>query len=583
MTRTFAAVMCSVALAASVTARAPIAAAQTTPQTQPPRTPPRDPNAVTASATGSGRIRGRVIDAGTSRPIRRAQVTLTSDQLATRMVTSDSDGQYEFLDLPSGRFTVSANKGGYLKLEYGQRRPFQTGTPVALTSGQQQEQIDLFLPRAGAISGRITDRFGDPVIGGEIRIERYQYSADGQRRLAPVAGGATTTDDLGQFRVFGLMPGEYVVRSNIRGRPPLSAQAASAPVAGYVQTYNPGTANAVDAQPVLLALGEEVSVQFPMVVGRIARISGRVTDSSGRPAARGELTLVTRSLNGFLSGRGSGSVAADGTFSIPNVPPGDHYVQVKLSARPDGPLVNEYANVPAATAGDNIADLQIHTLPGSTVTGVVEWDGTAPRAAGAATLPLKIMTTAADGRPPLSMMVGITDPGADGAVRTGTSFRLSTIVGRNRFTVDAVPPQWMVRSITVNGVDVMTNGIDATSLVPGSELRVVLTDKITEVNGTVRNAQKASVNEYVVVVLPADPVDQDLAPRYTRALRPDQRDAFRVQALPPGRYIVAAVGPLEEGAHWDPALQAAIRNAPTSQRFTLVEGQSATLTLELMP
>jgi len=578
MTRTVTVTVCAMVLAVSAHAQVP----GTPPQ--PPRTPPRDPNAITTSATGTGRIRGRVVDAGTSTPIRRAQVTLTADQLAPRIVTTDSEGRYEFNELPAGRFTLAATKGGYLRLQYGQRRPFEPGTPVTLAPAQQLTQVDLTLPRAGTISGRVTDRFGDPVIGGEIRVERYQYSVDGQRRPSPVAGGNASTDDLGQFRIFGLMPGEYIVSANLRLRPSLSSQpGGSAPVAGYVQTYNPGTANAVDAQPVVLGLGEEAVVQFPLAVGRISRISGTVTDSAGRPAARAELTLVTRSLNGFLSGRGSGSVAADGTFSIPNVPPGDHYVQVKVAARPDGPAVNEYANVAVPTSGDHIEGLQILTLPGSTVTGVVQWDGTAPRTEGASTLPLRVIATPADGRAPLSMMTGITDPGADGSVRTGNSFRLSTIVGRVRFTVDAVPPQWMVRSISVGGVDVMTTAIDAASLGASTEVRMVLTDRVTEVTGSVRNAQAAPTNEYVVVVLPADAVESDLASRYTRALRPDQKGAFRVRALPPGRYIAAAVGALEEGAHWDPAFQATVRNAATTQRFTVSEGQTITLTLDLMP
>ena len=83
--------------------------------------------------------------------------------------------------------------------------------------------------------------------------------------------------------------------------------------------------------------------------------------------------------------------------------------------------------------------------------------------------------------------------------------------------------------------------------------------------------------------MPAERVDPDVASRYVRSLRPDQRNEFHVRGLPPGQYVAGAVQALEDGAHWDPAFQAALRNAANSRRFTLSEGQSLTLTLDLLP
>jgi hypothetical protein len=208
------------------------------------------------------------------------------------MVTTDGEGRYEFTDLPAGVFTVSVAKPGFLTLQYGQRRPFETGTPVTLAAAQALGQIDLALPQASVITGRITDRLGEPAIDAEILIERYQNSSDGQRRLNRVA--ATPTNDLGEFRAFGLMPGEYIVSAKLRGRPSLAAatgqQAAAAPLAGYLQTYHPGTPNVIDAEPVPLGLGEEANVQIALVPG--PTIAGTIIDSPGRPAAGADLMLV---------------------------------------------------------------------------------------------------------------------------------------------------------------------------------------------------------------------------------------------------------------------------------------------------
>jgi hypothetical protein len=576
MTRIATAIACALVLAASAGAQSP-----TTPQ--PTRVPPRDPTATTMPATGSGRVRGRVVYAGTSMPARMAQVTLTGDQNLRRMVTTDDEGRYEFSDLPAGTFAVTAAKPGFLTLQYGQRRPFETGRRVTLTSAQTVGQIDFALPRASVITGRITNRRGEPAIGAEITLERYQYSSDGQRRLNRVAG--VSTNDLGEFRAFGLTPGEYVVSANLRARPSLAAavgQPFTAPIQGNLQTYNSGTPNVGDAQPVLLGLGEEASVAFSIVTGSLSTISGTVLDSLGRPAAGAGLMLVISS-GSSRSGRGSGSVAADGTFSIPNVPPGEHFVQARLAPHPDRPGPPENANVPVSVSGGSVSGIQIVTAPAATLSGTVTWDGTALRAGNAATSPLRIRSSPADGRPALVGLVGVQDAAADGRVGNDNTFRLAGVLGTVRLDVDGVPPGWMVRSITAGTIDLLNGGIDAATLDGNAPVRAVLTDKVTELSGVVRNENGQPATDWVVVVLPAERVDPDIAPRFVHALRPDQRNEFRVRGLPPGLYVAAAVQALEDGAHWDPAFQAALRTAASSRRFTLSEGQAVTLTLALLP
>jgi hypothetical protein len=515
-------------------------------------------------------------------PMRLAQVTLTGDQNIRRMVTTDSEGRYEFSDLPAGTFTVSAGKPGFLTLQYGQRRPFETGRRLTLTAAQTVGQIDFALPRASVITGRITDRRGDPAIGADIVIERYQYSSDGQRRLNRVAG--VSTNDLGEFRAFGLTPGEYIVSANLRARPSLAAaigQAFTAPVEGNLQTYNPGTPNVGDAQPVLLGLGEEASVAFAIVTGSMSTISGTVLDSLGRPAAGANLMLVVSS-GSSRSGRGSGSVAADGTFSIPSVPPGEHFLQARLAPHPDRPGAPENANVPVSVSGGSVSGIQIVTAPAATLSGTVTWDGSASRTGNAATSPLRISSSPADGRPALVGLVGVQDAAADGRVGNDNTFRLAGVLGTVRLDVDGVPPGWMVRSITAGTIDLLNGGIDAAALNGDTPVRVVLTDRITELSGAVRNENGQPATDWVVVVLPAERIDPDIAARYVRALRPDQRNEFRLRGLPPGQYVAAAVQALEEGAHWDPAFQATLRNTTSSRRFTLVEGQSLALTLDLL-
>ncbi len=549
-------------------------------QTSPP-TPSRD-NVVTA-ATGTARIRGRVVHADTAAPLHRALVTLTGEQSFRRQVTTDRDGRYEFAALPAGRFTVSATKGGYLNLQHGQRRPFEPGRPLELNAAQVLSQVDLALPRAGVIAGRIVDDRGAPLVGAEITVERYQYNAEGQRRLNRVLVGSLIgplmTNDLGEFRAFGLMPGEYVVSAYVRAMPqPPGPTSPTTPSEGFLQTYYPGVASLDEAQSVPVGLAQEVPVQYALLRGRLSRITGTIVDSNGQPARGANLMLTTMSNGATASGRGIGTVAADGSFTADNVAPGEHFVQVRLTPSPTGVTVPEVANSPVSTSGADVIGLRITTSPGTTAVGRVEWEGRAPRTG--ADGPLRIVTSAADKRPAI-LGLPSSDGGANGTVGADDTFRIAALMGRVLFTPTGVPPQWTLKAVIVNGEDVTVSGADATGLGGETQVRVVLTDKVTDLTGTVRTAGGAAATDYVVVVLPESPVEAATAARYTRTARPDQRGAFRLRALPPGRYVAVAVEGLEQGSEWDPVFQATVR--PTARRFTLSEGQRLALDLELMP
>src|SRR5689334_22919708 len=97
--------------------------------------------------TGTARLRGRVLSAESGGPVRRAQVRISSQDIGSKSALTDAEGRYEFRDLPAGRFNMSATKAGYVTIQYGQTRPFESGKALDLTEGQAMDKADFSLPR----------------------------------------------------------------------------------------------------------------------------------------------------------------------------------------------------------------------------------------------------------------------------------------------------------------------------------------------------------------------------------------------------------------------------------------------------
>jgi hypothetical protein len=211
--------------------------------------------------TGSGVIRGRVTRADDGMPLANATVLLEGRALsASRTVTTDERGAFEFRDLPSGQFQVYAFKPGFLRLYYGQRIA-QNQSPAAFTlgDGQRLDSMDIALPRGAVIEGRLLDRYGDPIAGARIESMRSRY-VNGERQLVHDEGrSSASTDDLGRFRIYNLDAGAHYL---------------SAAVSDVIETdqrplvFYPGTFSSAEAQPVVLRTGQEVSgiaLQIPPV------------------------------------------------------------------------------------------------------------------------------------------------------------------------------------------------------------------------------------------------------------------------------------------------------------------------------
>ena len=87
-------------------------------------------------------------------PIRRAQVRISGPDVAPKAALTDAEGRFEFRELPAGRFTLQATKSGFVNVQYGQTRPFESGKPIELADKQALDNADISMPRGSVIAGR---------------------------------------------------------------------------------------------------------------------------------------------------------------------------------------------------------------------------------------------------------------------------------------------------------------------------------------------------------------------------------------------------------------------------------------------
>jgi len=559
--------------------------------------PPRDltgtGNGTGDQTAGTAIIRGRVVTSDNGTPVRRAQVRAQSGELrANRLVSTDAQGRFEFKDLPAGRWNLTASKAGFMTLRYGQHRAFEAGTPIEIKDGQLMERADFSLPRGAAITGRVFDEFGEAVANARVQVLRYQM-VQGTRRLNP-SGGGDQSDDTGAYRIYGLPPGDYYVSATLRGNNgPFDDP--NGDTTSYASTYYPGTGNVSEAQRITLGIGQEQpNVNFALQPVRTVKISGMALDSNGVALSNGMVNLMPAdaAAGGFAGfGGNAGRVRPDGTFSIANVSPGSYTLtavaglaggrgggggfafRIGGPGGPGGVPEMEIASMPIVVGGDDLTGLTLVTSKGASITGnVVAAEGSVAK------LSTNSIQIVAQGAQFLPGPLGGNRPAqvdADG------SFVLTNLTGQRFIRVNGLPQEWTLKSVTLNGADVTDSALEFRGSSQSSGLQIVVTDKVSDLNGKVMTARGEVTRDYTVVVFPDDPAKWTFPSRFVKTGRADQQGQFRIKALPADdRYLAVAVDYLEDGEGGDPQFLDQIKNRAT--RFSLTDGESKALDLKLV-
>lgn len=529
--------------------------------------PPPATGGAQAAPPATATVRGHVIAADTGQAIRKAQVRITSldavngRQRENRLVTTDADGRYEFANLAAGRYLITASKGAYIQLSYQQKRPDDQTHPLQIRDGQTIDRADFVLPRGAVLTGRIVDEYGDPLSNIQVAMIRAAWFNGGRRTIS--MGRVVSTDDLGEFRLFGVPPGDYYVQATWRSQTPVPPPAARAEDnTGYAQTFFPGVADAGKAQKFALNAGDMVSdLVFTMVSVKTATISGHVTNSEGRPV-QGSVMLM-RDGGGGMATMGMG-VRPDGTFAIAGVTPGNY----TLRAQPGGPA-GEIATLEIVVAGEDISDLQLVTAGPSTISGRIVID---PSATAQPPLLTLIATPSGD-----LMFGGGLQPGRMG---DDGSFELRARPGRNRIALSGGGSGWQIRSVKVGGTDATDDGVEVKPNQNVDRVEVEVTNRVTTVSGVVIDTRGEPAKNKGVLAFSQRRELWTGNARYQATGRTDDDGRYKVTGLPPGSYYIVALDRFEPGGAQDPDFLE--RMVPNGTGFSLVEAEARVIDLKVV-
>jgi protocatechuate 3,4-dioxygenase beta subunit len=509
----------------------------------------------------------RNLTAGTSRPV---------------TALTDGSGQFSFRDLAPGRYTVRAELDGYFATPLNGAAPAALTKTINVQEGKTNPPEDLVMVKGSVIAGRIRDPNGQPISG--MNVSAYRVTYTNGRKLWSVFV-QKPTNDLGEYRIYYLFPGEYYV-----GVTPRTPGAIPGPQDSWARTLYPGTTDPGTAMPIEIKDGSEVTgtdISIQTVPAGTFKISGVAINTAARP---NPATGVTdRSIASFvLSPREPGVLdsvnpptvpnalptasRANGEFELRNIRPGVYDLY------PVAPVITE----PVATAPGAVATgatlptagtfTSVQIIGGNIVTTVNSASGGQPtiRRQPTGRIPVEINRDVADLRVAVSLGAPLSGEvvvnGTGGTAIRPESIRLilrpldstpASFVGlvgiipvdaAGKFTVVSVPEarytlqvtglpaMAYVADIRQGGTSVMDNGfIHDQSATP---IQIVIDTNGITLQGTVVNADGKPAANATVVLVPPQARRQN-ALLYKNATT-NEAGTFTLRGVSPGPYTIFA-------------------------------------------
>jgi hypothetical protein len=315
-----------------------------------------------AAPETTGTVVGHVYLADTGGPARLAKVALQPVEVksddrpeaerrnehAFQIYRVGLDGSYRILHVKPGVYYVVVKQPGYLS-------PFAMFTNKQLVhpTPDDQQKIDAYLPmitvvpnntatldvrltRGASLGGTVSFDDGQPF--PDTRVTVMQKDAKGEwKELGLVSGGYT--DDLGHFRITGLLGGTYLLHVNVSIDDMYVDSVLEQPNMMSSNThysldyYSGDTARKRDAKPIDLDSSQEMSsANITIPVSKLHAVSGAIVEAkSGRAVNSGAITLT------YGDGDGQDVVSTkvesdEPVFRMPFVPEGSYTIKASDAA-----------------------------------------------------------------------------------------------------------------------------------------------------------------------------------------------------------------------------------------------------------
>jgi hypothetical protein len=477
--------------------------------------------------------------------------------------------------------------------------------------------------RGAVIAGTLRDDNGAPVSG--VLVSALAIREHTGRSVLTLSNNGVTTNARGQFRIFGLEPGAYVVSAApetgtgeaitpmtdaqvdaaleaLRRRTPVAPGATSAPLAApgsrpvdFSPVFFPGTATVEQAEVITLAAGQErPNLDFALQRVPTAVVEGTVSRRDGSPAAGATVQLRVAAERGPGEPRRfNGTAGPDGRFRLTRVTPGEYRLVARAApatvsapgafAAAPGPATagSLWASVPVSVTGGDVRGLALTVEPGMTVSGRIRFErssATSTPAPNFASLRVSLLGPSLARLKPGTPITQL-GFGSSSAVQADGSFTISGLLpDAYRFNVALVPPGWTPRTAIVAGRDLFDGPTDLSGI-GDATIDVVFTDSASELSGRLTTAAGTAISDVFIIAFSADRSHWGRDHRRVQAVRPDSSGRFVFAGLPPGSYLLGAVLDIDEGEWQEAAFLE--RLAAASVKVSLAEGEKRTQDLRI--
>lgn len=560
-----------------------------------------------------------------------------------RTVVTDSQGQFSFPKVPAGQYTVSVSREQFLPTSYGQKKPNRPGTVFALTEGQKLSiKIPMLRGGVitGQVVGEDGDPLTNAQVramrydmsSGFKRLLQTGFASTDDRGVYRIFGmqpgeyivaATQNASDIERAMADATMVESMVAAANGQptstGQPPMivvplpNANGDNGPPAGFAPTYYPSVTTIANALNVTVNAGEEhANVDISVQTLRAANVTGSVVGAPPQGAGAVQISLQPNdpALAGALSLPGA-RANPDGKFVLRNIPPGQYTLIAYTMPSPvqQAQFVNGAA-VPAVAAlaanvnaNGNANQQQFERLWGRallTVDGQTSPEVVVTLQAGKAISGRVMFDTQAMPPDLNKTRVTVTLSPAPSAQQVPTGpIPSAQVTPDGRFSLESVPPgryiiragvqggpnssplqnPIVVKSSMANGQDTLDIPLEFTSEQDVSNVTITMTDKLTELSGTLSEASGKPANDYTILVVSSDNRFWQPGSRRILTSRAGPDGHYQFRNIPPGDYLIAAVTDFDSGTQYDPEFLKAF--AAASMRISLTEGTKKTQDLRV--